>query len=374
MWSDGRFYWGKKEIEAKGIVVAFVWMSSEERNVRPYVELYSSLGWNSLVCHSNFLNLFFPDKAMSLALDILDELTKVVKVKPCPIVLTAFSGGTKACMYKFLQIISGSIGGRLSQNEYQLVRDCICGQTYDSTPVDFTSDVGTKFVLHPAILKMSSPPRLVSWAAKALSSSLDALFLTRHEAQRAEYWKTLYASVRMGPFLIFCSEDDDLAPYHIILNFAKRLQDLGGDVKLVKWQNSTHVGHYKRFPTEYRNAVTEFLVKSAFVYSQRNRHPHGGTSVGPSDHFFLPSSMEFLDAKGLGPEQDEHRENVSPLPNPPSINPHGVLGKILFDVCVPKNIEGWDVKHMDLLPRRVFSSANANAHFNPLKCIRRSKL
>ncbi|CAN6478491.1 unnamed protein product [Victoria cruziana] len=210
---------------------------------------------------------------------------------------------------------------------------------------------------------------------------------------------------RMGPFLIFCSEDDDLAPYHIILNFAKRLQDLGGDVKLVKWQNSTHVGHYKRFPTEYRNAVTEFLVKSAFVYSQRNRHPHGGTSgnglgsneisksicnlhkaavnsnqsfgrvaVGPSDHFFLPSSMEFLDAKGLGPEQDEHRENVSPLPNPPSINPHGVLGKILFDVCVPKNIEGWDVKHMDLLPRRVFSSANANAHFNPLKCIRRSKL
>ncbi|KAF3781109.1 hypothetical protein EJ110_NYTH37640 [Nymphaea thermarum] len=393
MWSDGRFYWGKKEIEAKGIVVAFVWMSSQERNVRPYVQLYSSLGWNSLVCHSNLLNLFFPDKAMSLALDILDELIKVVRIKPCPIVLAAFSGGTKACMYKLLQ------------NEYQLVRDCICGQIYDSTPVDFTSDVGTKFALHPSILKMSSPPRLVSWAAKALSSSLDALFLTRHEAQRAEYWQTLYASVSMGPFLIFCSEDDDLASYHTILNFAKRLQDLGGDVKLVKWQTSTHVGHYKRFPMEYRNAVTELLVKSAFLYSQRNQQPPGGTSgnglrsneisksvcnlhkaavnsnqsfgrvaVGPSDHFFLPSSLEFLDAKGMGAEQDERRENLPPLSNPPSINPHGVLGKILFDVCVPKNIEGWDVKRMDLLPRHVFSSAHANANFNPLKCIRRSRL
>lgn len=45
-----------------------------------------------------------------------------------------------------------------------------------------------------------------------------------------------------APYLILCSEDDDLAPYSIICNFAQRLQELKGDVKLVKWKSSPHVG------------------------------------------------------------------------------------------------------------------------------------
>lgn len=50
----------------------------------------------------------------------------------------------------------------------------------------------------------------------------------------------------MGPFLILCSEDDDIAPYQVICNFAQRLQDLGGDVKLLKWNSSPHVGMFLR--------------------------------------------------------------------------------------------------------------------------------
>jgi hypothetical protein len=45
-----------------------------------------------------------------------------------------------------------------------------------------------------------------------------------------------------APYLILCSENDDLAPYEVICNFAQRLQDLGGDIKLVKWSDSPHVG------------------------------------------------------------------------------------------------------------------------------------
>lgn len=60
MWGfGGRYYWGRRERIGKveGIVVAFAWMSSQERHLKRYVELYSSLGWNSLVCHSEFLNM-----------------------------------------------------------------------------------------------------------------------------------------------------------------------------------------------------------------------------------------------------------------------------------------------------------------------------
>lgn len=81
------------------------------------------------------------------------------------------------------------------KGDCRLVKDCICGHIYDSSPVDFTSDLGTKFILHPSVMKMSEPPRVVSWLAHGISSSLDALFLNRFEQQRAEYWQTLYSSV-----------------------------------------------------------------------------------------------------------------------------------------------------------------------------------
>lgn len=42
---------------------------------------------------------------------------------------------------------------------------------------------------------MSEPPRIVSWLAHGIASSLDAFFLNRFEQQRAEYWQTLYSTV-----------------------------------------------------------------------------------------------------------------------------------------------------------------------------------
>ncbi|KAJ0785775.1 putative alpha/Beta hydrolase [Helianthus annuus] len=131
----------------------------------------------------------------------------------------------------------------MMKDEYRLVRDCLSGHIFDSSPVDFTSDLGTRFVLDPSVLKLSRPPKIATLIANGISSSLDAIFLTRFESQRAEYWQTLYASVGMGaPYLILCSENDNLAPYQIICNFAQRLESLGGDVKLVKWTSSPHVG------------------------------------------------------------------------------------------------------------------------------------
>lgn len=60
MWGfGGRYYWGRKNRsdEIEGIVVVFAWMSSQERHLKSYVELYSSMGWNTLVCHAQFLNM-----------------------------------------------------------------------------------------------------------------------------------------------------------------------------------------------------------------------------------------------------------------------------------------------------------------------------
>ncbi|KAG8377635.1 hypothetical protein BUALT_Bualt08G0053500 [Buddleja alternifolia] len=410
MWGfGGRYYWGRKEKEkggkVEGIVVVFAWMSSEYKHLKNYIDLYSSLGWTSLICHSQFLNLFFPDKAASLALEIVNELVQELKIRPCPVVFASFSGGPKACMYKVLQIIEGKSEVQINLDDCRLIRDCVSGHIFDSTPVDFVSDLGTRFVLHPTVLKMSRPPVIASLIAKGVSSSLDALFLSRFEAQRAEYWQTLYATVSMGaPYLILCSEDDDLAPVQIICNFANRLKDLGADVKLVKWNSSSHVGHFRHYPEEYRAAVTELLGKASIIYSQRIRQLEGEKMgmegrhddisdpftnirkaaakssesfprIAPhlNEHFFVPTSSEYHEDRGFGSVHDERKECHILLSSPPKISAHGVLGQFLFDACVPKNVEDWDLRSSPSV-RRVSSARRNSLPSNRIKCIRRSKL
>jgi acetyl esterase/lipase len=48
----------------------------------------------------------------------------------------------------------------------------------------------------------------------------------------------------LGPVLMLCSEDDDLAPCHVVCGFARRLIELGTDVKVIKWSDSPHVGMF----------------------------------------------------------------------------------------------------------------------------------
>ncbi|XP_047323765.1 uncharacterized protein LOC124927403 [Impatiens glandulifera] len=396
----GRYYWGRKggggggggERKVEGIVVAFSFVSSQESNLKNYVDLYSSIGWNSLVCHSDFLNLFSLEKATSLALELLNELIGELKVKPCPVVLASFSGGSKACMYRFLQIIEGRCGELLNLDEYRLVRDCICGHVYDSSPVDFTSDLGTRFIQNPSVLS-----RIII----GMASRLDTLFLSRIESQRSEYWQTLYSSVSLkAPYLILCSENDELAPCQIVVNFAGRLQELGGDVKLVKWTNSSHLGHFRHYPNDYAAVMTELFGKATIVYSQRIRQLEGmgfdalhNEVSGPfgslrkaiinanqsfrrvalelDDHFLTPtSSMTYHDNKVVGSLPEARNEGVVPVCSQPQINAHGVLGQILFDVCVPENVEDWDIRSSPSLKMGSFVSSLKR----PMKFIRRSRM
>ncbi|XP_057766292.1 uncharacterized protein LOC130986782 isoform X1 [Salvia miltiorrhiza] len=420
MWGlGGSYYWGRKERgKVEGIVVVFAWMSSQEKHLKNYVDIYSSLGWNSIVCQAQFLNLFFPDKAASLAQEIVNELIQELKIRPCPIIFASFSGGPKACMYKVLQIIEGKreeqinpiIEGKreeqINPDECRLVRDSVSGYIFDSCPVDFVSDIGNRFVLHQTGLKISRPPLVASWITSGISSTLDALFLSRFESQRAEYWQTLYSTVSFrAPYLILCSEDDELAPFQIIFNFASRLKNLGADVKLVKWNKSSHVGHFRHHPEEYSTAVTELLRKAAITYSQRIRQLEGEkmgmeggndeisdpfnslrkaatvsrenlhrVNLDLNDYFHVPSSVEYHEDRDVGSVPDESKGRYIPVSSPPKMSAHGVLGQFLFDVCVPKNVEDWDLRFSPSTRSAAVASGRRSSPFNPIKCILRSRL
>lgn len=80
------------------------------------------------------------------------------------------------------------------KEDNDLIRNCISGQIYDSGPVDFTSDLGARFALHRMILKMPGSAKLAALVAKGITSSLDALFLTRFGSLSTDYWRTLLSS------------------------------------------------------------------------------------------------------------------------------------------------------------------------------------
>ncbi|EOA13788.1 hypothetical protein CARUB_v10026883mg [Capsella rubella] len=294
-------------------------------------------------------------------------------------------------------ILEGTCETRLNQDDCRLVRNCISGFIYDSCPVDFTSDLGARLAVHPTTLKMSNPPKPFVWAANGIASSLDYVFLNRFESQRAEFWQTLYSTTNMRvPYLILCSENDDLAPYQTIHNFATRLQELGGNVKLVKWNDSPHCGHYRYNQVDYKAAVSEFLPKAASVYLQKTRsldretmketheitepiqslgqstsglnRSFNGTPLVTTDHFFVPSTVGYYVGNGGGSVHDEQKQDMIRLSNTQTddtVKPSGVLGQILFDVYIPKNVEDWDLKLSETRrPRR-----------NPgMRFIRRSRL
>ncbi|KAF3666274.1 putative presequence protease 2, chloroplastic/mitochondrial-like [Capsicum annuum] len=439
----GRFYWERNSDEkVKGIVIIFAWISIDESELKNYVHLYASLGWNSLVCLADFATLYIPEKATSLAYSLLRQLVEELRCRPCPVVVAAFSGGSKACMYKFFQIVKGRSEAQVNLEDSQLVINCISGQIYDSCPVDFTADFGTQFAVPPTILKLPGSTKLLSLVAKGFTSGLDALFITRFGSQRSEYWRTLYSSVSFGaPFLILCSENDDIAPYQSVCKFAHSLQDMGADIKMIMWKGSCHAalnvlfgflpqlcgytvgsnfllvpcfervhqtfyrhlaGLYKSDPIQYGIAIDQLLAHAASVFTSRikklvernglddmhdeishlicdlqNAAADSNGSFrrvagGPNDHFFLPSSSDRQNVSDSGSSSEE-RKDLPIWPNP-SLSAHTVLGQILFDACVPKNVEGWDVKYTSSLKCQPFSSARKHSPLNAIKYFRRSRL
>lgn len=159
---------------------------------------------------------------------------------------------------------------------------------------------------------------------------------------------------------------------------------------------------YKSDPIQYSIAIDQLLAQATSVFSSRIRklgerngfddmHDEISHMIcdlqnaaadsngsfrrvagGPKDHFFLPSSSDRHNVSDSGSSSSE-RKNLPIWPNP-SLSAHTVLGQILFDACVPKNVEGWDVKCTSSLKGQPFSSVRKDSPLNAIKIFRRSRL
>lgn len=88
------------------------------------------------------------------------------------------------------------------QEKFQAVRACVTGQIYDSSPADFVSEIGVKFLSSPVVWKSQKPSIVISLGTKTAASILDPLFSFQFEQQRVEYWLALEQSVVINTFTL----------------------------------------------------------------------------------------------------------------------------------------------------------------------------
>lgn len=156
-------------------------------------------------------------------------------------------------------------------------------------------------------------------------------------------------------------------------------------------------GHHKHQSVDYTSAITELLEHAVSVFSTKiqklgekshrdymhdeisdlicdlqdaavdSNQSFRRVAVGPNDHFFLPSSSEYSNTRSEFGSRDKERKERSPQRSSPGMSTNTVLGQILFDVCVPKNVEGWDIKFSGSLNGEPFASVRRRSPFSGIK-------
>lgn len=145
-------------------------------------------------------------------------------------------------------------------------------------------------------------------------------------------------------------------------------------------------GHHQHQSTQC-TAITQLLEQAVSVFSEKiqklgqksnmeDMHDvispiiydlQNATAVvsNPNDHFLLPSSSEHQKSRDV--ESLEELKVRSPHRSSPCMSTNTVLGQILFDACVPKNVEGWDIKFSGSLNGEPFASVRRRSPFCAMK-------
>lgn len=153
-------------------------------------------------------------------------------------------------------------------------------------------------------------------------------------------------------------------------------------------------GRYKHLSVQYTTAVTELLEQAVSIFSGKlqklgershmddeisylicdlqnaavdSNQSFRRVAVGPNDHFFLPSSSEYQNSRECGSTQPEPRDRLPHRSSPTCMSANSVLGQALFDACVPKNVEGWDIKFSGSLNGEPFASVRKRSPVRGIK-------
>ncbi|CAG7831419.1 unnamed protein product, partial [Allacma fusca] len=263
---------GVVEGEKPIVVILLGWMKAKDSQLEKYSNIYLKRGCIILRCMTPVRVLLYDGGKMpALARQVID-IVKDNQLQAHPKFFHVFSN-TGGSLYSF---ILREISSQSNPADFN-----IRGTIFDSAPFFLTAKTYYNILLTTAssykILGVSLGPAIAcgyllviclwtpsmtirlgwelffNWFLKRISANY------KDEPSSPSNFLTYIWQIRNHSFAFLYSEKDRITPFKHVEGIAEALRSRGNSVKLVKFDGSAHVQHYKMYPEEYISAVIDFV-------------------------------------------------------------------------------------------------------------------
>lgn len=256
----------------RAIVLLLGWLGAKPRSLTKYSELYQAGNCVTLQGTASSVGIISYDHAYlrTFLRQAISEVMKIWKMydSSTPIILHAFSNGGAFVIAEVL------FWYKHSDEEIDIFRNHLAGYVFDSAPVFVTSPkTGMK-----AVAGNFPPGSAYRWPATAAAALwlYGYKLLIGDEVHRIFRHNILNSNAYPYNQAFIYSATDSITPVAdveetISARRALNERDGKGQIITVKLEQSEHVDHLRKYPTEYRKFVEQVL----------------NTFVGSHDHSFM---------------------------------------------------------------------------------------
>lgn len=228
----------------KSLVVLLSWLMAKRKHILKYASFYMDQGFDVLNVSITPWQLLWPVKGTQLvAEDILKFLSRNECYQQC--LLHGFSVGG----YLWAEVM---VRMSLDLERYQPVIDRIIGQIWDSAADVTEIPVGLPRAVFPknAVLQ-ATVQKYIQYHMK-----------TFHEAATSHYViasKQFHSTLIQSPALMLFSKTDPIGTEESNKNVYEKWEKMGIKTYVKCWDQSPHVGHFRKYPKEYIAELYAFL-------------------------------------------------------------------------------------------------------------------
>nr|CAD7266560.1 unnamed protein product [Timema shepardi] len=243
---------GSQPADTRTLVVMFPWLLAKERQVAKYADFYTSQGFDVLTVSITPWQMLWPVKGCQ---PVMEELLKFLHdCQHRKLLLHGFSVGV---------YLWGEALNKINQDmeRYKPVVERIVGQIWDSG-----ADITEIPVGFPQALFPRSPT-----LQAAMGSCVRTHMRVFHDAATQHYIRasqTFYAGIVHAPALFLVSKADPIGTERNSRRCAEGWEALGMKVYVKCWDDSPHIGHFRKYPEEYLAQLVLFLGRADLIPCQ----------------------------------------------------------------------------------------------------------
>ncbi|KAJ8249704.1 hypothetical protein COCON_G00229200 [Conger conger] len=235
---------GPRPAAARPLLLLFPWLGARPRALSKYFQAYSQTGCDMLTVETDVSMFLWPRWGLDYGARVL-EVLQSERFSARPLLVHSFSIGG----YTFTQLLV-----HLSRDprRHRCLVERIRGHVYDSLVVGTVERMA-------ASLGKNLFPRwefLVRWMVMLYFRIFKRYTVDHFAAAIDVFWNSPVAA----PALFFFCENDSMCDHEQLETLVEHWRKRGMPVQSRKWAESTHAGHLRRHPEDYRSALDTFLL------------------------------------------------------------------------------------------------------------------